>query len=80
MYNIFSNWNVMRFVRLLLGVSIIAQGLRLSQWSFIAAGVVFTLMPLFNIGCCAGGSCSAPSGKGQQKSLDDVIYEEVKGE
>ncbi len=60
MNRILNNWNAMRLVRLLLGVSIIAQGARTGEWIFMGAGVVFTLMPLLNVGCCATGNCTVP--------------------
>lgn len=52
------NWNLMRVVRLAFGIYIIIQGLELNQWLFVGLGVLFSLMPLLNIGCCSTGNCS----------------------
>lgn len=46
---------------------------------FILLGVIFTLMPLLNIGCCSTSAC----GTNQSKFNDDengdfrVVYEEI---
>lgn len=52
------NWNLMRVVRLAFGIYIIIQGLELNQWLFVGLGVLFSLMPLLNIGYCSTGNCS----------------------
>ncbi|HUH73173.1 MAG TPA: hypothetical protein VLZ75_02085 [Chitinophagales bacterium] len=70
------NWNIMRFIRLALGIAIIIQGVQASEWMFIVLGAMFSLMPIFNLGC-SSGNCSIP----KDKSIaidDDVIFEEVK--
>lgn len=58
MQNFFSNWTFMRVVRVLLGIFVIGQGIASKQWIFVALGAVFTLMPLFNVGCCANNNCT----------------------
>ncbi len=77
--SIFTHWHWIRFLRLLLGLSIVAQGLQWSRWSFIVAGIILTILPVLNIGCCSTGGChTSPREKGKQKSMDDVMYEEIK--
>lgn len=78
MSNFFRDWNVIRIIRLLLGIAIIAQSVRSGHWALMIAGVLFSLMPIFNIGCCAGGNCSTPVGKVKRTESSDIIYEEIK--
>lgn len=79
MNTIFSNWNLMRVVRLALGVFIIGEGVNSHDWSFILLGGVFTLMPIFNIGCCANNSCQTSLKKNNtDANSDEVTFEEVK--
>jgi len=73
---IFDKWNFKRFVRLVLGVSIIVQSVLVKDWGIAAIGVLFTSMPIFNIGCCANGGCSVPP-KYNKSKTEDITYEEV---
>lgn len=59
----------MRVLRLALGIFIIVQG--------VVAGVMFSLMPLLNIGCCGASVCNTPIRKGN-RNIEDVSYEEIK--
>ena len=73
---ILSNWNLMRFVRLALGVAIIIQSVMAKDWVLGIMGVLFTSMPVFNIGCCGVGGCATPVKKDTQHTKD-ITYEEV---
>lgn len=73
---ILSNWNVMRFVRLGLGIAIIVQAVIARDWMMGILGILFTTMPVFNIGCCATGGCNAPVKKNTSTSKD-ISYEEL---
>ena len=73
---IFSSWNFMRFIRLGLGIAIIIQSVISKDWAIGALGVLFTCMPIFNIGCCAAGGCTAPPAKNTEPTKE-IIYEEV---
>ncbi len=70
------NWNFMRFIRLALGIAIIVQSIIAKEWMMGILGVLFTAMPVFNIGCCAVGGCATPSKKNVE-STKDITYEEV---
>lgn len=79
MKNYLSNWDVMRFIRLALGVAIMIQGFVMKDWSFVFIGGAFSLMPIFNIGCCAN-SCKNKStirNKTQPKPIEETTYEEI---
>lgn len=73
---IFNNWNVIRFLRLIMGIAILIQGFMAKDVLFGIAGLLFTGMALFNLGCCTTGNCAAPPAKGNQQSKE-IHYEEV---
>lgn len=63
-----SGWHFMRVLRLALGIFIVVQGIQSSDWLFVVIGGLFSLMPLFNIGCCSSAGCSIPVSKTSKKS------------
>ena len=73
---IFYNWNFIRFIRLALGIFIIVQSIIAKDWPIGLLGIVFTAMPLCNIGCCRAGACSVPTKKSTE-NIKDVSYEEI---
>lgn len=46
------NWNLMRFIRLAAGIAITVQAIIARDAMLVVLGLLFTGMPLFNIGCC----------------------------
>ena len=78
-HSIISGWNILRMIRLALGIIITVQGIQYHQYGVAFMGALFTLMPLFNVGCCASGSCAAPGREnnsvGQPK--EEIEYEEI---
>jgi hypothetical protein len=74
--SILSNWNFMRFVRLGLGIAIIVQSVMVKDWTMGILGILFTSMPVFNIGCCGLGGCATPVKKNTEQTKD-ITYEEV---
>ena len=73
---IFCNWNLMRALRLVIGLAIAIQGFIANDKLFIIAGLLFTGIALFNIGCCGAGGCNTPIIK-NDKPIKDISYEEV---
>ena len=73
---ILSNWTLMRFLRLAMGIAILVQAVIAKDMLFAFAGLVFTAMPVFNIGCCGTAGCAAPYKKNQD-TTKDITYEEV---
>ena len=74
---IFRNWNFMRFLRLAIGIGIIVQSVATRQWVLGILGILFTIMPLFNVGCCGVGGCGLPAKKFKIPEKE-ITYEEVK--
>ncbi|MCQ4139143.1 hypothetical protein [Chryseobacterium sp. EO14] len=76
-HNLFKNWNFVRLLRLAMGIFLTIEAVKSGMWFLIITGVIFTVMPLLNIGCCSGGSCSV-SVKNMEQTHDEVDYEEIK--
>jgi len=70
------NWNVMRVIRLGLGVIIIVQAVMVKDITLGLMGIFFASMPLFNIGCCGVGGCDMPVNKNEE-TKKEISYEEV---
>jgi len=73
---ILNNWNIIRFLRLGIGVAIIVQAIIASDILFGLAGLLFTGMAVFNASCCRSGACATPP-PGKKPGSKDVSYEEV---
>lgn len=74
---LFTNWHLMRWVRLALGVFIGIQAIQ-SRDSF--AGLIagfFLFQAVFNAGCC-GTSCATPTNSNSKKTTEDTTFEEIK--
>ncbi len=73
-----SGWNFMRVFRLVVGVLVLVQGIRMHDWSFILIGALFSLMPVFNIGCCGSGSCSISRTGNRTCATGDKLHDNRK--
>lgn len=74
----FKKWDIMRVLRLVVGMFIVVQGIQMGDWQLMALGGLFSLMPLFNVGCCGNAGChTMPKLKHNQK-IEDITYEEVR--
>jgi len=60
MKNIFSNWNFMRALRMILGIIIVVQGIQASEFMYAIAGILLSGMAIANIGCCGVGGVMCP--------------------
>jgi len=78
MKNILNNWTLFRFIRLGLGVLILIQGVTMGDKVSLLLGSLFTLMPLFNMGCCGVGGCDVNYKKQtSENNIEEIRYEEV---
>ncbi|MBP6180736.1 hypothetical protein [Flavobacterium sp.] len=59
---LFTNWHVMRLVRLAFALFLFTQAYILKEWMFIAFGLFFFIQVLFNLGCGSNG-CTIPNNK-----------------
>lgn len=77
MKNYLRNWDFMRVLRLAIGIFIIVQSVITKDWLFVGAGVLFSLMPIMNIGCCGASGCNTLVRKSNEKN-EEVSYEEIR--
>ena len=70
-------WDLMRVLRLAIGIFIIVQSVVVRDWLFVGAGVLFSLIPIMNIGCCGASGCNTPVRKSNRK-IEEVNYEEIR--
>ena len=73
---ILSNWTLMRFLRLAMGIAILVQSILAKDIGFAIAGIIFTALPVFNIGCCGTAGCAVPPKK-EPSTTKNIDYEEV---
>lgn len=73
---IFTNWTFMRFLRLTLGIAVLVQAVLARDTMFVFLGVLFTTMPVFNIGCCGVNRCYVPPQRKPELNKE-ISYEEV---
>ncbi len=73
---VLQNWTFLRGFRMVMGIAIIVQAFMAKDTFLGIAGVLFSGMALFNVGCCGTGSCSTTDLKTNNKTKD-ISYEEV---
>ena len=70
------NWTFFRVLRLAMGIVVIVQAIIIKDILFGIAGIIFTMMALFNQGCCAVNRTCSTSIK-NDKIEKEIEYEEV---
>lgn len=70
------NWNLFRFLRLVMGIAIFVQAIMVKDIFLGLAGLLFSGMALFNMGCCGTAGCYMPP-KQDPETKKDISYEEV---
>ena len=75
--NITKNWNIFRILRLALGLFLMTEAIRTGVWFMTIFAAAMIIMPLLNIGCCAGGNCAVSDRKSSGSDTDEVEFEEV---
>lgn len=73
-------WNWAKAMRVLIGLSILGQGIAYEQTSSIIAGSIFTLFGLFTFGYCGSNTCQNPNtNQSIPPDLDQIVeFEEIK--
>ncbi|MBK8557794.1 MAG: hypothetical protein IPL65_19535 [Lewinellaceae bacterium] len=79
MLTIFSTWNLMRFLRLGIGLYAVAETVRTGDLIYLLPGGILLLQAFFNVGCM-GGSC-APTTRfepAKDVSNEPVDFKEIR--
>lgn len=71
-----SNWNFFRMLRLLMGLAIVGQAIGNRDFLFGLAGLMFSGMAIFNIGCCGSAGCKVSPHK-SAITAKDIVFEEI---
>lgn len=80
---LFTNWHLMRIMRLGLGVMMIVMGIQNKDWAVGLFSVFFLYQAVTDTGCCGSGACYTPPRHGK-KDVAPVVndgaieFEEVK--
>ena len=67
-YNLLNNWNVIRVIRLVLSVIIMAQAIQIHDALFGFLGCFFMYQALSNTGCCGVNGCASAIQKNTDNS------------
>lgn len=76
---ILKNWNVMRLLRLAIGVWAIISAVQTGQGALGLLGAAVLAMAIFNIGCCGVNGCAPGFAKNKNlsKKPGEIDYEEI---
>ncbi len=77
MKKIIQGWNLMRLIRLVLGVIILVQGIMQKEYAFAFVGALFAALSIANIGCCGSQGCATTPINKDFKNSKEITYEEV---
>jgi len=72
---IVNNWNIIRFIRLVIGLAIMVQAIVAADILFGLAGLLFSGLAVFNASCFGAGACATPPPVNKTGSKD-VSYED----
>ena len=75
MKKIINGWNVMRVIRLALGIAALVQGFLQKENLLVVAGMWILFSAVFNVGCCGSGGCTIQTHA--KKPANEVVYEEL---
>lgn len=70
-------WNLLRILRLVLGVAAMVQGITKAETVLVLAGGMVAMMALFNMGCCSNSGCAVSQKQKRPFKKENVTYEEV---
>ena len=74
---LFSDWHLMRWLRLGLGIYLAVQAIQLHDTLAGVIAAFFLIQAVTNTGCCGAGSCAIPT-KTKADDIKEVDFEEVK--
>lgn len=75
---IFTNWNLMRVVRLGLGLWLLVMSVQAKDVAMVFFSAFFVITAIGGIGCCGVNGCAAPGNNKGAQPLTEIEYEEIK--
>lgn len=79
METILTNWTLIRWIRLGLGLLISFQGIVNKDALSGMLGAFLLYQAIANAGCCGIGGCDIPSKNSSKNQIKDIEFEEIKG-
>lgn len=73
MKSIFKNWDLVRTIRLILGIIGVVAAISINDYFLMALGGIFILQAILNLSCCSAGCGS--SNTGSRQIYKDVVKE-----
>lgn len=74
---LFSDWHLMRWLRLGLGIYLAVQAIQLHDTLAGVIAAFFLIQAITNTGCCGAGSCAVPT-KTKADNTKEIDFNEVK--
>lgn len=71
------NWNLMRWLRLALGLLMGYEAIVMSDSLAGVIAALFLFQALTNTGCCMGGNCATPGTSKRFEQEEEVVYEKI---
>ncbi len=72
-----SDWNFMRFVRLVIGLAIVFNGFQAGNGMIGLLGGLFIFQALCNTGCCGARGCAIQNQDSKSSKTEDIIFKEI---
>lgn len=70
---LFTNWHFMRWLRLVFGIFFIVQAIQMHDLMVGVIAGFFLVTAITNTGCCGAGSCTIPTRKATEESIEEVL-------
>ncbi|QEC67461.1 hypothetical protein FRZ67_09195 [Panacibacter ginsenosidivorans] len=77
MQTLLKGWNVMRVLRLAIGIMAIIQAYQQGSWALAIAGFFVVILAIANLGCCGAAGCNVKSSRREDNSKNEIVYEEL---
>lgn len=74
----FNNWNLMRWLRLALGIYISIQAVETLSLFLGLVGAIFLFQSITNIGCCSTNGCAVPIDKSSSNINQELESDKIK--
>ena len=73
-----TDWNLMRILRLGLGIYVSVQAVETQSMISMIFAVFLLFQAFSNTGCCGSNGCAIPIKKNNSSKTEEIEYEEVK--
>jgi len=76
---LFTNWHLVRILRLVFGIFVLVQAVTMRDAVAGMISALFLFQAFTNTGCCGASGCAVPSSSvSKEQKIEAVEYEEIK--